>query len=480
MLVDDRAPSIAVFIDAENLLIELWKAGVRLRLKPIIDRIREEGRIASIKAYGDWSRQPLIGFVQEFRTNIIEMVQLSTSAEGKNTGDIQLALDALEMAVQPASPSVFVIVSGDRDFVPLVQKLKRYGKFVMGIGHCETSTSKLLADACDLFIFADEILEKTFAAPGMQVAPTTDEATVVGEVKLSSKLRKAFALLAKAVASCGRDGLPASDSLVQVRMRQLDSTFYPGRYGFVTFHEFAQAAEAAGYARILHRSGAEGLVFDATYQVDPELVREDLVDYDYSTVESALESYKDILRTYKKLELLPWSDRKTLVAHAWDYLSDSPKTYDDLVAELQLYAAANMSWVSEKAIELLVRTLSIARCFVSDDGCPHFFNTKCHVKPAVTLDEALHLMNYTYLNGIKLAVPNVEFVVDAVAILLFDEATDETRREAQKLIAELGVSLEPEETAMSLALKKAGVTNEDAAEQPSAEATEPDTQPDSG
>lgn len=231
MLLDERTPSIAVFIDAENLLTELWKTGIRLRMKPIIDRIREEGRIASIRAYGDWSRQPLIGFVQEFRTNVIEMVELSTSAEGKNTADIQLALDALEMAMQPASPSVFVIVSGDRDFVPLVQKLKRYGKLVMGVGHCETSTSKLLADACDVFIFADEILERAYANDGIVVAAPTGQAIlaadalkVSGETKISRKLRKAFTLLAKAIASCGRDGLPASDSLVQVRMRQLDST----------------------------------------------------------------------------------------------------------------------------------------------------------------------------------------------------------------------------------------------------------------
>lgn len=482
MLEANHTNSIAVFIDAENLVAETEKAGVPFRIKPIIDRIREEGRIASIRAYGDWSRLPLSKYVDEFKNNVIEMIQLSTSIEGKNTADIQLALDALEMALQPSSPNVFVMISGDRDFVPLAQKIKRYGKFVVGIGYSETSTSKLLAGACDLFLFANEILDKTLSAgmPSLasEGAPAVSAEGAGGVEKINRKLRKAFTLLAKAVAACERHGLPASSSAVQVRMRQLDSTFYPGRYGFATFRDFAVAAEKAGYARIIGGRDTDSLTFDATFVVDAELVGDELVDYDYSTVEDAVDSYRDILRTYKKLELLPWSDRQKLVKHAWECLEDSPMRFDDLVAELQLYAAANMGWVNEKAIELLVRTLSIARCFVSDDGVPQFDNPKCHVRPAVTFEEALHLMNYTYLNGIKLSVPDVVFVVDAVAILLFDEATDETREEARKLIKEIGVNLEPEETALSLALKKAGVSEEEIEEDVEQECDESPTSSD--
>ncbi|MGQ9455091.1 MAG: NYN domain-containing protein [Armatimonadota bacterium] len=467
MLKADHTNSIAVFIDAENLVAETEKAGVPFRIKSIVDRIREEGRIASIRAYGDWSRPPLSKYVDEFKSNVIEMIQLSTSTEGKNTADIQLALDALEMALQPSSPNVFIMISGDRDFVPLAQKIKRYGKFAVGIGYSETSTSKLLAGACDLFLFANEILDKTLSA-GMpsrasESAPTVSAEGVSGVERINRKLRKAFTLLAKAIAACERHGLPASSLAVQVRIRQLDSTFYPGRYGFATFRDFAVAAEKAGYARIIDGRDTDSMTFDATFVVDAELVGDELVDYDYSTVEDAVESYRDILRTYKKLEILPWADRKRFVERAWECLSKAPMTYDELIGELELYAAANLDYIPDKAIELLVRTLSIASCFTSDDGVAHFYNLKCHVKPAVSLEEALHLMNYTYLNGIKISVPDVKFVVDAVAILLFDEATDETREQASRLIREI-VGTEPEETALGLALKKAGVSKEEAEE----------------
>ena len=119
-----------------------------------------------------------------------------------------------------------------------------------------------------------------------------------------------------------------------------------------------------------------------------------------------------------------------------------------------------MSGINSRAVEIVVRTLSIAKCFDSDDGFPNFENTTCHIKPAVNLDEALRWMNYTYLNGIKMSVNDLVFVPDAIAILLFDEITDSSREETLKVLDMLGVSLETNETAMSLALKKAVAAND--------------------
>jgi len=476
-----NANRIAVFIDVENLVFEVSKTDISLRLRPIIDRIREEGQIVSMRAYGDWSQPSISRHLNEFRVNIIEMTQLSTSVYGKNTADIQLAVDALEMALQSTSPDTVVIISGDRDFVPLVQKIKRYGKSVLGIGANEGSTSELLASACDMFLFVDDILNvdssnqqppiedilpiKDLQPTEIIITPapcevphsTVPEESVIPDTT-NRKQRKAFLLLVKAISACERQMQPASESIVNMRMRQIKSTFYPNRFGFTTFRDFAIAAEKSGYVKIMPGDNTDGVVFDTSYHVAPQLLQEDPADFDYSTVESAVDSYRDILREYKKLELLCWSDRKKLVTRVWDYLTENsshPQTYDEIIGDLQLYAASNMSGINARAVEIVVRTLSIAKCFDSDDGFPNFENTTCHIKPAVNLDEALRWMNYTYLNGIKMSVNDVVFVPDAVAILLFDEITDSSREETLKVFDMLGVSLETNETAMSLALKKA-------------------------
>ena len=151
------------------------------------------------------------------------------------------------------------------------------------------------------------------------------------------------------------------------------------------------------------------------------------------------------------------------MSRAWECLAEGPKTYDDLIVHLKDYAAANIRWVDNRAVGLIVRTLSIAKCFNSDGVVPHFENMTCLIKPAVGLEEALFWMNITYLNGIRMSVHDVVFDVDVVAILLFDELTDTSRAEAKRLLENLGVSSDAEETAMSLALKMAGADQESVA-----------------
>jgi uncharacterized LabA/DUF88 family protein len=137
---------VAIFLDAENLIIEAQKAGLPIEIKLIVDRVREEGLLNYAKAYADWTDSHTLPYTGDFYNNVFELTQLN-SRYGKNTGDIQLVVDALEMALLPGSPEIFVIVAGDRDFVPLVQKLKRYGKRVIGIGRFAGSDQPYLA-AC--------------------------------------------------------------------------------------------------------------------------------------------------------------------------------------------------------------------------------------------------------------------------------------------------------------------------------------------
>ena len=151
---------VALFIDVDNVLILAQNSGLPFHLSLIIDRVRQQGTIMSAKAYADWTASLLRPVLGDFRASAIELVQLLTSTlskEHKNTADIQLAVDALEMALSPVRPHTIVIVGGDRDYVPLVQKLKRYGIFVMGIG-VEAGVSSVLTEACDSYVYYDDIV----------------------------------------------------------------------------------------------------------------------------------------------------------------------------------------------------------------------------------------------------------------------------------------------------------------------------------
>jgi uncharacterized LabA/DUF88 family protein len=389
--------SIAVFVDAENLINSAEKLGIPVVLKPIMDRIREEGQVVFTKAYADWAQDWISNHLSEFRENTFEMTEVSTTAYGKNTADMQMAVDALEMALLPSSPTTFVIVSGDRDFVPLVQKIKRYGKRVIGIGVSEDSTSRLLIQACHTFLFASDLMPggtpetqiadmaASLHAPAVQSGQ--DSATAP-----TSHQREALSLLARAVAACVRQGQPPTEDSIKQRMLQLKSTFYVSRYGYRTFLEMAEHAEQLGYAKVKEVTVDGEVVFDPTFSPDPSLLKEEhtLDEGDYENPYAAAAAYRRILKTRKFLDILPYSDRLRLVRAAWRLFEEdtsSGKTYDEIVSHLVEDSDRAGRRLAPKAVELVVRTLSIAKCFASDSGePPHFEKRQCKVYPAVSVD----------------------------------------------------------------------------------------------
>lgn len=464
---DIRYNRVAVFIDVDNLVIAADGAGLPFQLGPIVERIREEGQIIFVRAYGDWAQPHISPYLSEFRKHTIEMMQLATSATGKNTADVHLAVEALEMVLLPSPPDMIVVISGDRDFVPLVQKIKRYGKMVLGIG-VKGSTSPDLANACNVFLFADDILgpcvgtaeqmpsetQRPEAAKTKTTPQRQSKSIPVQTVEDTKKSHRAFSILARAVDILARQGQQPLGSNVRLRMQQLSPTFYPERFGFPTFKDFVVAAEQAGFVRMIPSKQGD-FAFDINFTAPSELVQA-LHDYEsdedyapelnFDTTETSVKSYRLILQRYKRLELVPWDKRQTLVRQSWKLFQQNPSgmSLSALTDELRVYALNSRCWLEDKALQILIRTLCIARCFESDEGMCNYHNIQMKVRPAVDVEEALFLMNYTYVNGMRLALPGVPLMEEAVAILLFDEAFEVKRAEAAKVIARVsGGEMEP-------------------------------------
>jgi uncharacterized protein (TIGR00288 family) len=153
---DQHEERLAVFIDHENVAIGARSVGLRFDPKPLTDALAERGRLIVRRAYADWNlfREDRRGMV-DANVELIEIPQRSDSVR-KNAADIQMAVDAMELALTRDFVSTFVIVSGDSDFTPLVGKLRELNKRVIGVG-VKGSTSAMLPGACDEFLFYDRI-----------------------------------------------------------------------------------------------------------------------------------------------------------------------------------------------------------------------------------------------------------------------------------------------------------------------------------
>jgi uncharacterized protein (TIGR00288 family) len=153
---DAAEERLALYVDHENVAIGARDIGYRFDPKPLLEALAERGRLITRRAYADWNlfRDDRRGMV-DANVELIEIPQRSDSVR-KNAADIQMAVDAMELALTRDFVSTFVIVSGDSDFTPLVSKLRELNKKVIGVG-LKGSTSAMLPPACDEFIFYDRL-----------------------------------------------------------------------------------------------------------------------------------------------------------------------------------------------------------------------------------------------------------------------------------------------------------------------------------
>src|SRR6187402_1501268 len=147
--------TLAVFIDFENLALGFQNRRDRFDIVKVVERLVEKGKIVVKKAYADWSR--FAQYTAPLHEAAIELIEIPRRGQtGKNSADIRLCVDAMDLAYSKDHIDTFVIVSGDSDFSPLVSKLKENGKHVIGLGMQE-STSELLPDNCDEFIYYEDL-----------------------------------------------------------------------------------------------------------------------------------------------------------------------------------------------------------------------------------------------------------------------------------------------------------------------------------
>src|SRR5438128_12302152 len=155
---------IALFIDFENIAIGVTDAKYKkFEVALLLERLLEKGKIVAKRAYCDWDKYPELK--RELHEAAIELIEIpGRSYSGKNSADIRIAVDAMDMCWSKEHIDLFVIASGDSDFSPLVSKLKENDKYLLGVG-VKNSSSDLLIDNCDEFIFYEDLVRGTQKVP---------------------------------------------------------------------------------------------------------------------------------------------------------------------------------------------------------------------------------------------------------------------------------------------------------------------------
>jgi uncharacterized protein (TIGR00288 family) len=224
--------SLAVFIDFENMGLGFNNRRDRFEITKVLERLVEKGKIVAKKAYADWSRFGMYtGGLHEAAIELVEIPRRGMS--GKNSADIRLVVDAIDLAYSKDHIDTFVIVSGDSDFSPLVSKLKELGKHVIGLGLAD-ATSDLLRDNCDEFIYYEDLDR----APIIPVAMNDS---------IPDKKRKVFAILLDSLLALRRENKEIIySSMLKDTIKRKKPSFNEGYYGYRTFSELLEDAERDG------------------------------------------------------------------------------------------------------------------------------------------------------------------------------------------------------------------------------------------
>lgn len=250
--------SMAVFCDFENVALGVRDAKYeKFDIKPVLERLLLKGSIVVKKAYCDWDRYK--GFKAAMHEASFELIEIPhVRQSGKNSADIRLVVDALDLCYTKSHVDTFVIISGDSDFSPLVSKLRENAKKVIGVG-VKQSTSDLLVANCDEFIFYDDLVREQQRAlakreqqrTGNGGAKRADEPSRKPE--LEARRSEAIALAVEtfdALASERDDVGKIWASVLKSAIKRRKPDFNESYYGFRAFGNLLDEAQARGLLEV--------------------------------------------------------------------------------------------------------------------------------------------------------------------------------------------------------------------------------------
>lgn len=240
---------MAVFLDLENIAIGAREANLpRFDIRKVLERMLLKGHIVVKKAYCDFER--FKEFKRDLHEAAFELIEIPhVRQSGKNSADIRMVVDALDLCYTKSHVDTFVIVSGDSDFSPLVSKLRENAKKVIGVG-VRKSTSDLFLNNCDEFLYYDDLVHaeasksKARASGGMPMASDADKAAA---------LERALNLVVETVEALSEEREENDriwSSMVKQAIKRRDPGFSERACGLRSFHDLLLEAQRRGLVKL--------------------------------------------------------------------------------------------------------------------------------------------------------------------------------------------------------------------------------------
>ncbi|MDB6117887.1 MAG: hypothetical protein JWO08_1668 [Verrucomicrobiaceae bacterium] len=265
MSKEDSSATMAVYLDLENIAIGAREANYpKFDIQKVLERLLLKGHIVVKKAYCDWERYSVFKRgLHEASFELIEIPHVRQS--GKNSADIRMVVDALDLCYTKGHVDTFVILSGDSDFSPLVSKLRENAKKVIGMG-VKNSTSDLFINNCDEFIYYDDLVRKeagraprkpkaTPAASNGKDSPQPAAEPEEKDTGVPKKLDPSEALeklreTVEALSEERGEGFALNNSLIKEALKRRDPGFNERAYGFRMFSQLLAEAAKRGLVRL--------------------------------------------------------------------------------------------------------------------------------------------------------------------------------------------------------------------------------------
>src|SRR5688500_2460072 len=241
-----EARSLAVFCDFENIALGVREAKyAQFDMEKVLERLLAKGSIVVKKAYCDWERYK--EFKAAMHSASFELIEIPhVRQSGKNSADIRMVVDALDLCYTKAHVDTFVIVSGDSDFSPLVSKLRENNKTVIGVG-VKNSSSDLLINNCDEFIYYDDLVRQD--EQKRRAAKKRKESAPAGQDKKQEAFDLLLGTLDTLVAERGADE-KIWGSMVKQALKRRNPGFNETYYGFSAFSDLLEEAASRGLVRL--------------------------------------------------------------------------------------------------------------------------------------------------------------------------------------------------------------------------------------
>jgi len=253
-IMKTQAPNatMAVYLDLENIARGALDARYpTFSIQKVLERLLLKGHIVVKKAYCDFDRYKT--FKRDLHEAAFELIEIPHVRQScKNSADIRMVVDALDLCYTKGHVDTFVIISGDSDFSPLVSKLRENAKTVIGVG-VKNSTADLFISNCDEFIYYDDLVRAAPARARRQAAASAPAAKPAAETNAGPSREKAFELVEETLEAISQEreaDEPIWGSMIKQAIKRRNPGFNERAYGFRSFNDLLQKAQERGLLQL--------------------------------------------------------------------------------------------------------------------------------------------------------------------------------------------------------------------------------------